>query len=176
MGTVMAQDWIGKEISEYTIVEVLGEGGMGVVFKGRHNELGTYAAIKLLNLAFISDEVLQRFRGEARILNELRGIPNIADFLQFTTKPYLTLITEFVDGVNFQDHLEQAKDLWAVATQLELFNAVIMMIAALEEAHKRGVIHRDMKRLRDQPLPGGRKRNGAHHSTVVHGYDLVGGA
>jgi serine/threonine-protein kinase len=131
----------GRRIGRYEIVGLLGEGGMGHVYCARDPTLGREVAIKALAGAFREDSAsLRRLEREARVLAALSH-PNIASIYGFEHlegEPYLVL--EKVDGETLGDRLRRGP----VALR-EAVAIAIQVADALEEAHSKGVIHRDLK-------------------------------
>lgn len=134
-------DLIGKSIDHYRIERRLGQGGMGEVYLALDPRLGRRVALKLLTSSLVGErEALQRFRGEARAVAELSH-PNIAtihDVGEFDGRPYLVL--EYIDGETLTSRIARAP--LSVAEALRIAEAVAR---ALEHAHGRGVVHRDIK-------------------------------
>ena len=133
----------GRQIGPYRIVRELGHGGMGVVYLAARADLAfeKVVAIKVVRGAFPSDIVVQRFRDERRILATLDH-PNIARLLDggATSDGLSYFVMEYVDGIPFDVYCETA-DL-SVIERLRLFAQVC---AAVQYAHQRLVIHRDIK-------------------------------
>ncbi|MEZ4318606.1 MAG: protein kinase [Myxococcota bacterium] len=128
----------GTVIDRYTIEAVLGEGGMAVVYRARHNQLGSLHALKVLKLptAAIQDRLLQEGRAQARLRHP--NIVSVTDVVDVQGSP--GLVMEFIGGVALDDFLrlrrltlEQADD---------LARGIIEGVAV---AHQAGLIHRDLK-------------------------------
>jgi tRNA A-37 threonylcarbamoyl transferase component Bud32 len=134
LGTVM--------LGQYELVDVLGQGGMSVVFKGRHKLTNQEAALKILppELAAHS-QVKSRFLEEAKALAALDH-PNIVHLYNFgQDEGYFVLAMQFVDGFTWERKIVEAERLdWVASARI-----AIDVLRALEYAHGRGVIHRDMK-------------------------------
>jgi hypothetical protein len=131
----------GTTLAHYRLVEKIGEGGMGVVWRALDTTLGRDVAIKVLPDAFASDpERLARFEREARLLASLNH-PRIAGVYGFHTDAGARFLAmELVEGTSLSERLRRGPlplpDALAVARQLA---------DALEIAHERGIIHRDLK-------------------------------
>jgi len=123
------------------VLDLLGQGGMGVVYKARQIELDRTVALKVLSPRLASDEEFaRRFMREAKALASLDH-PHIVRVHDFGRDVGLYfLVMEFVDGVSLRDVLAQKK----LAPERAL-RIVPQICEALEFAHSRGVIHRDIK-------------------------------
>ncbi|MEM1025598.1 MAG: protein kinase [Myxococcota bacterium] len=126
----------------YTLVEVLGRGGMGIVWKASHTRLPRPLAIKVLNdAAYESEEVLQRFRREAEITSQL-GHPNIIQVFDFNVledgRAYLVM--EFLEGTSLRDRMRERP-----ISEAEAATIVRQVGSALGRVHKEGIVHRDLK-------------------------------
>jgi serine/threonine-protein kinase len=128
-------------IAHYRLVEKIGEGGMGVVWKAEDTKLGRDVALKVLPADVAGDsERSARFRREARTLAALHH-PNIASIFDFEeTDGGAYLVMEFVDGEDLSERLRRGPI--PADEALELGR---QLAAGLEEAHRQGVVHRDLK-------------------------------
>jgi serine/threonine-protein kinase len=125
----------------YRITGILGEGGMGVVYLARRDDLGSLAAIKILRDASLSPSRRERFAAEQRTLAQLNH-PGIAHLYDAGTLPDGTpwFVMEYVDGTQLTGYC--ADRIRSVPGRLELFRRVC---EAVQHAHQHAVIHRDLK-------------------------------
>ncbi len=126
----------------YQVTEMIGRGGMGVVYKGKQTSLDRVVAIKLLPLEVSIDRDFgDRFVREARTMAKMNH-PNIVSVFDFgnTTEGHLYFVMEFVEGTTLH-HLIKSVGLKPVQS-LEL---IVSVCEALQYAHSEGVIHRDIK-------------------------------
>ena len=132
---------IGKALGPYRVLDRLGAGGMGEVWRATDSRLRREVAIKVLPAEFSEDaERLARFEREARILAQLHH-PNIASVFGLEEgEGVLALVMELVEGPTLAERLKNG------ALSVEESLSIGGQIAeALEEAHNKGVIHRDLK-------------------------------
>ncbi|MCK4758851.1 MAG: serine/threonine protein kinase, partial [Candidatus Aminicenantes bacterium] len=143
---------IGKTISNYKILEKLGEGGMGVVYKAHDTKLGREIALKALPEEFAQDrERLARFEREAKLLASLNH-PNIATIYGLEESEGLNFLTlELVEGDTLAGKLTSGP--LKVQDALEMCRQIA---EALESAHQKGIIHRDLKPSNIKVTPEGK--------------------
>lgn len=134
---------IGELVAgRYRILQELGQGGYGVVYRARQDAMGRDVAIKILRPEAAKDEVeVERFRREVFHASGLRH-PNTITLYDFgETGGLFYIIMEFLDGANLRDHLMKYGPL-----NLELaYDVVVQILKALREAHDHGIVHRDLK-------------------------------
>ncbi len=132
---------IGLTLGRYTILEKIGEGGMGVVYRAHDEQLERDAAIKILRAGLLLDEAgRKRFRKEALVLAKLNH-PNIATIYEFASQDGVDFIAmEFVAGQNLAVRIHHR-----ALPEKEVAELGLQIAAALEEAHEHSVIHRDLK-------------------------------
>jgi len=130
----------GSTLGNYQIIEKVGAGGMGSVYKAYQPALGRYVAIKVLPPQTAGDpSFAERFALEARAIGKLRH-PNIVTAYDFSTSGDLAyLVSDFIDGGTLADQLGAPLPLDYALTILT------PMASALDYAHARGVVHRDIK-------------------------------
>jgi serine/threonine-protein kinase len=135
--------WLGKVIDgRYRVSELIGQGGMGVVYKVEHQRMGKIAALKMLHHELTSDpEVVRRFKTEAEAVSRLthHNTVQVFDFGNYQGASYLVM--EFVRGVDIGELIDRDGAL-SFSKAAPLF---AQTCAAMVEAHSMGVIHRDLK-------------------------------
>ena len=137
--------YIGRLLdNRYEILEVIGSGGMAVVYKARCHRLNRLVAIKVLKDDFLGDEEFRnRFHGESQAVAMLSH-PNIVSVYDVSTS--LTgstdyIVMELIEGITLKQYMEKK----GVLNWKETLHFAIQIAKALEHAHSRGVVHRDIK-------------------------------
>lgn len=133
---------IGKQIANYEIKSLLGEGGMGAVYAAEHAILQRKAAIKLLRRDLTEDRgLVQRFINEARVAAAIRH-PNIIEVMDvgMTGEGLPYILMEYLEGESLGERIRRTRLSVSVAVEL-----VLQAADGLVAAHDKGVIHRDLK-------------------------------
>lgn len=133
---------IGSVIENYKIISVLGEGGMGVVYKALDMKLERFVALKILGTQSLnSAQFIERFKREARNQAKLNH-PNIVPVFGFTDdNGILGIAMEYVEGETLEKIIFRKKRLEVV----EALNIIKQVLAGVGYAHSKGFIHRDIK-------------------------------
>jgi serine/threonine protein kinase/tetratricopeptide (TPR) repeat protein len=131
----------GQTLGHYRIVEQIGAGGMGVVYRARDEQLERDVAIKVLPVGTLADEAARkRFRKEALALAKLNH-PNIATIFEFSTQNSTDyLVIEYISGLSL-DH----KLVTGALSEKEVVSLGIQLANGLSAAHEHGIVHRDLK-------------------------------
>jgi eukaryotic-like serine/threonine-protein kinase len=142
-GSMGPDPWLGRVVdNRYRVMDVLGRGGMGVVYKIEHQRMGKIAAMKVLHRDLAADrEVIGRFRREAEAVSRLTH-PNTVQVFDFgTAQGALYLVMEYVRGLDIGSLIDRDGAM-SFQRAAPLFGQVC---AALAEAHELGIVHRDLK-------------------------------
>ncbi len=136
----------GDQFGSYEVIELIGVGGMGEVYRAHDTRLKRDVALKVLpDARRLDPEALQRFEREARLLASLNH-PNIATLLGLETSgDTVALVMELVDGEVLEDRLARAVGKGAGLPLGDALRIARQIAEALDAAHERGVVHRDLK-------------------------------
>ncbi|MDQ3917467.1 MAG: serine/threonine protein kinase [Acidobacteriota bacterium] len=135
-----------QSIGEYRIVDFIGAGGMGEVYRAIHSKIGRVAAVKVLTQTGQTSDFVERFFNEARIQASLQH-PNIAtlyDFCEVAGQP--CIIMEYVDGQTISERVAAYRAASGAPPPLsETVYIFGRVVEAIEYVHRHGIIHRDVK-------------------------------
>jgi serine/threonine protein kinase len=143
--------FLNTVIGEYCITELIGEGGMGRVYRAVHTRLNRLAAVKVLTAASGDQTFLERFMNEAQIQSQMRdpGIAILYDFTQYRDVP--VIIMEYIDGQTIQQ-ITESTGAWPVERALPVLQA---LARTLGYVHSQGIVHRDFKSANIKVTPSG---------------------
>jgi serine/threonine protein kinase len=132
---------VGKSLGQFRLVEHLGSGGMATVFKAYQPTLDRYVAVKVLPAYYARDPIfVKRFVQEGRSVAKLTH-PNIVQIYDFGEQDHITFIVmEYVDGGTLKDRMNQG-----ALSVPDTADFMIQAAEALDYAHSRGIVHRDVK-------------------------------
>ena len=131
----------GQILGHFRLIEAIGAGGMGIVYRARDQRLERDVAVKVLNAKTLGDPTARaRFRREALILSRLNH-PNVEAVYDFHSEQGLDyLVLEYVPGASLDDRLHQGP-----LPENEVVSLGVQLARGLAAAHARGVLHRDLK-------------------------------
>ena len=136
--------YIGQDIAgQFRIIERIGSGGMGAVYKAEQPDMNRFVAIKILHPKYVSrPDLVARFRREARAMSHLSH-PNTARVFLYgqLEDNSCYIVMEHLAGMNLAQHVK-AHGPFEVSRAI---NIMIQVCGALEEAHRAGIVHRDLK-------------------------------
>ena len=132
---------VGHSLGHYRIIEQIGAGGMGIVYRAHDEQLERDVAVKVLPVGTLADEVARkRFRKEALALAKLNH-PNIATIFEFGTHNSTDyLVTEYISGQTLDEKLAAG-----ALSEKEVVGLGIQLAQGLSAAHEHGIVHRDLK-------------------------------
>jgi serine/threonine protein kinase len=142
----MEDSMVGQFLGQYELMQLIGKGGMARVYKSIQPALERYVAVKLLHPSVAADnEFLIRFQREAKAAASLRH-PHIVQIFDFGHKEELYyMVMELIDGPTLRDELQRLKVLDETLPFSEVQRIIGEVSQALDYAHGRGIIHRDVK-------------------------------
>ena len=136
-------NYLGTVLDDrYEMLEIIGTGGMAVVYKARDVKLNRFVAVKILKDEILEDEDLRsRFHTEAEAVAALSH-PNIVSIFDVSiTRRMEYFVMELIDGITLKQYMQQR----GVLTEAEMEHFITQILKALEHAHSRNIIHRDIK-------------------------------
>src|SRR5215213_3414561 len=133
---------INQTVGEYRVVDFLGAGGMGEVYRAVHSKIGRVAAVKVLTQATQASGFVERFFNEARIQASLQhlNVATLYDFCEVQGQP--CIIMEYVDGETIAERIAAFGAPLPPSETVHVFEKVC---EAIDYVHRHGVIHRDIK-------------------------------
>lgn len=137
------ENYVGKRIDgRYEIIEIIGVGGMAVVYKAFDNIDNRIVAVKILKNEFIeNEEFRRRFKNESKAIAVLSH-PNIVKVYDVSYGDLLQyIVMEYVDGITLKEYIEQQ----GIVDTREAIYFVTQILRALQHAHDKGIVHRDIK-------------------------------
>ena len=134
---------IGKRLDgRYSIESLVGVGGMANVYRGTDLKTGNQIAVKVLKDEFLdNEELVRRFKNESKAMAVLNH-PNIMRVYDVSFSDRLqSIVMEFIDGITLKEYIEQEK----VLKWKEAVHFTVQILRALQHAHDKGIVHRDIK-------------------------------
>ncbi|MCA9669441.1 MAG: protein kinase [Myxococcales bacterium] len=139
-------EYVGTELGSYELIEQIGSGGMGMIFRAHHTRIGRTVAIKLLREDLVENKLeVERFLNEAKTVNRI-GHPNIVDIYDFVEEwdrkpPQIYLVMELLEGKNLNEYLSEID----VLELAEAIDIALHICDGLSAVHDVNVLHRDLK-------------------------------
>lgn len=140
------QSLLGKKVSHYRVLEVIGGGGMGLVYKAEDLKLGRQVALKFLPPELASDAVaLQRFEREARAASSFdhANICTVHAVDEYEGQPFIVM--QLLEGETLRDRLARLSADHELLPLNELLSIGVQVCEGLQAAHDKGIVHRDIK-------------------------------
>jgi len=135
---------IGRKVSHYRVLKIIGAGGMGTVYEAEDLKLGRSVALKFLPEDMTSDAVaLQRFEAEAQTASSLNH-PNICTIYEIEEhegQPFIVM--ELLQGDTLRSRIAETE--FEALPLVEVFDIALQVCDALQAAHQKGIVHRDIK-------------------------------
>ena len=145
--------FVGKRLDgRYEIKEIIGVGGMAVVYKAYDNQENRIVAVKILKEEFISnEEFVRRFKNESKAIAMLSH-PNIVKVFDVSFGDLIQyIVMEYIEGITLKEYIEREGSLrWKDAVHF-----TIQILKGLQHAHDKGIVHRDVKPQNIMVLPDG---------------------
>lgn len=135
---------IGKKLDgRYLIESLIGVGGMANVYKGCDVRTGNQIAVKVLKEEFLdNEELVRRFKNESKAISILNH-PNIVKVYDVSVTDQLQyIVMEYIDGITLKEYLKQRN---GALTWKEVVHFATQVLSALDHAHSKGIVHRDVK-------------------------------
>src|ERR1700677_1336687 len=145
-------EFVGRILSHYRIVEQIGAGGMGVVYRAHDEQLDRDVALKVLTAGMLADDAARKqFRKEALALAKLSN-PNIETIFEFSAREGVDFLAmELIPGKPLSERLHGG-----AIPQPEIVRLATQLAEGLTAAHEQGIIHRDLKPANLLVTPDGR--------------------
>jgi serine/threonine protein kinase/tetratricopeptide (TPR) repeat protein len=137
---------LGKKVSHYRVLQLLGGGGMGVVYKAEDLKLGRQVAVKFLPAEMVGDaKAFERLEREARAASALEH-PNICPIYELGEhEGQQFIVMQLLEGQTLQERIESASQQKKPLSRNEVLDLALQIAAGLEAAHAKSIIHRDIK-------------------------------
>lgn len=139
-------DWAGRNLGRVTLRQMIGRGGMAEIYLGQHLSLNRSVAVKVLYGHLVTDPAsLKRFHEEARAVATLRHphIVQVYDFDVVEGRPFIVM--EYIEGVSLAEVMQRAHTLRTRLSFADILRLLGQVASALDYAHEKGIIHRDVK-------------------------------
>ncbi len=131
-----------RQVGSYTLLELIGKGGMGTVYRGQHCHLERPAAVKLLSAQQLPPKSIEWFQTEAQLTSRLSS-PNTVKLYDYGVTPQgvFYIVMEYIDGIT----LERLVHSFGVPPESRVIQVLSQVCLSLTEAHQLGLLHRDIK-------------------------------